>query len=250
METVDLIDFVKKELKGKRFIFYTLSGAHLYGFPSVDSDYDIRGCHIMNAREVCGLRPPKDFIEKTDGDIDFVSFDIKKELNLVVKNNSNVLEHIFALPLVEENAFTDLKNIADMALSKTVFDSYHGLAMHNWKKYILTKNSAYEKSSVKKYLYVLRSQMAGIYALEHGRIEPDIRVLNRYFSYSVVDELIDSKTGGSEKMLIQSVEEANKLIAKLWTDLDASKENSNLPDHPPEKVYEAANNFLLECREL
>ena len=27
-------------------IFATISGAHLYGFPSPDSDYDLRGVHL------------------------------------------------------------------------------------------------------------------------------------------------------------------------------------------------------------
>ena len=37
-------------------LFATISGAHLYGFPSPDSDYDRRGCHVLPAREVVGLR--------------------------------------------------------------------------------------------------------------------------------------------------------------------------------------------------
>ena len=36
-------------------IFATVSGAHLYGFPSPDSDHDLRGCHILLMREVVGL---------------------------------------------------------------------------------------------------------------------------------------------------------------------------------------------------
>ena len=97
-----LTDFIKNELCGKTFIFYTLSGAHLYGFPSSDSDYDIRGCHILDKREICGLNMPKDVIERMTGDIDFVSFDIKKELGLILQNNSNVLEHVFAPPLYQD----------------------------------------------------------------------------------------------------------------------------------------------------
>jgi len=30
-------------------LFATVSGAHLYGFPSPDSDYDLRGAHILDA---------------------------------------------------------------------------------------------------------------------------------------------------------------------------------------------------------
>ena len=36
-------------------VFATISGAHLYGFPSPDSDYDLRGCHVLPLREVVGL---------------------------------------------------------------------------------------------------------------------------------------------------------------------------------------------------
>ena len=28
-------------------LFATISGAHLYGFPSPDSDYDLRGAHVL-----------------------------------------------------------------------------------------------------------------------------------------------------------------------------------------------------------
>ena len=32
-------------------LFATISGAHLYGFPSPHSDYDLRGAHILPASE-------------------------------------------------------------------------------------------------------------------------------------------------------------------------------------------------------
>ena len=37
-------------------LFATISGAHLYGFPSPDSDYDLRGVHLLPLEEVVGLR--------------------------------------------------------------------------------------------------------------------------------------------------------------------------------------------------
>ena len=36
-------------------LFATVSGAHLYGFPSPDSDYDLRGVHVLPLTEVIGL---------------------------------------------------------------------------------------------------------------------------------------------------------------------------------------------------
>jgi hypothetical protein len=41
----------------------TISGAHLYGFPSPDSDYDLRGVHILPASEAVGLLPKRETVE-------------------------------------------------------------------------------------------------------------------------------------------------------------------------------------------
>jgi len=243
-----LLEYIHKEMAGRSFVFYTLSGAHLYGFPSHDSDFDIRGCHIMDAREICGLCVPKDFIERMEGDIDFVSFDIRKELGLVLQNNSNVLEHIFAPPLVTGPSFPQLKKITGLALSKKIFNPYFGLALFNRKKYLGRENSPSDTASVKKYLYVLRSLMAGIYALEQGRIEPDIRTLNHHFGYPIVDDLIGIKIKGTERGQVGSCKEVDALIDQLFSDLESAKENSPLPENPPEDVIEMANEFLLDCR--
>src|SRR5439155_1149625 len=58
-------------------IFVTISGAHLYGFPSPDSDYDLRGAHILPPKNVLGLDvtdETKEFSGVRDGlEIDLVS---------------------------------------------------------------------------------------------------------------------------------------------------------------------------------
>src|SRR4030081_3280146 len=36
-------------------LFATISGAHLYGFPSPDSDYDLRGAHALPLDAIAGL---------------------------------------------------------------------------------------------------------------------------------------------------------------------------------------------------
>ena len=44
-------------------LFSTISGSHLYGFPSPDSDYDLRGAHILPVSEVIGLDLGRETIE-------------------------------------------------------------------------------------------------------------------------------------------------------------------------------------------
>ena len=73
-----------KAVKEQKYpmVFVTISGAHLYGFPSPDSDYDLRGVHVLPAKEVVGLDIGTETIEVSedrDGvQLDLVTHDIKK----------------------------------------------------------------------------------------------------------------------------------------------------------------------------
>src|SRR5262245_56374836 len=84
-------------------LFMTVSGAHLYGFPSADGDVDLRGCHLLPLRAVVGLSLPQETVEQQldhEGvEVELVSHDVGKYLRLLVKNNGYVLEQIFS-PLV------------------------------------------------------------------------------------------------------------------------------------------------------
>src|SRR5688572_32310426 len=84
-------------------VFVTISGAHLYGFPSADSDFDLRGVHLLPLAQVVGLDPGDETVEKSglfDGlEVDLVTHDAKKFFALVLKKNGYVLEQIFS-PLV------------------------------------------------------------------------------------------------------------------------------------------------------
>src|SRR5438105_2397497 len=80
-------------------LFVTISGAHLYGFPSPDSDYDLRGVHLLPAPEVLGLEVPDETVENTlymDGLlVDLVTHDAKKFALMLLKKNGYVLEQLF-----------------------------------------------------------------------------------------------------------------------------------------------------------
>src|SRR3954463_3440335 len=84
-------------------VFATVSGAHLYGFPSPDSDYDLRGGHVLPVREVVGLEPGRETIEVSDErdglELDLVSHDALKFFRLLLKRNGYVLEQLHS-PLV------------------------------------------------------------------------------------------------------------------------------------------------------
>src|SRR3982751_2176372 len=84
-------------------IFVTISGAHLYGFPSPDSDFDLRGVHVLPAREVLGLDPGRETIEiareEPGLELDLVTHDAAKFFGLMLKKNGYVLKQLYS-PLV------------------------------------------------------------------------------------------------------------------------------------------------------
>ena len=63
-------------------LFATVGGAHLYGFPSPDYDWDLRGVHILPPSEVVGLKEgphTRTVEEKRDGfELDLVTHDVRK----------------------------------------------------------------------------------------------------------------------------------------------------------------------------
>lgn len=84
-------------------LFATVSGAHLYGFASVDSDLDLRAAHLLPAAEVVGLHSGPDTLQHTgvrDGvELDVVSHDLLKFAMLLTGRNGYVLEQLLS-PLV------------------------------------------------------------------------------------------------------------------------------------------------------
>lgn len=70
-------------------LFAIISGSHLYGFPSPDSDYDLRGVHILPVEEVVGLETGNETIEVSEIrealEIDLVTHDVKKFFLMLLK---------------------------------------------------------------------------------------------------------------------------------------------------------------------
>src|SRR3954464_12578623 len=98
-------------------LFATISGAHLYGFPSPDSDFDLRGAHILPLAKVVGLEVTDETVQDSrviEGlEMDIVSHDIRKFFKLMLKKNGYVLEQLFS-PLVLHTTpeHSELKTIA------------------------------------------------------------------------------------------------------------------------------------------
>ena len=147
----------------------TVSGAHLYGFPSPDSDVDLRGCHLLPLRDVVGLDLPDQTVERkldlAGIEVELVSHDLGKYLRLLVKNNGYVLEQIFSPLVVTGQDFLDeLRPLARRCITRHHYHHYRGFLATQRK--LLDKQ---EPKIVKTVLYAYRVLLTGIHLLRDRR---------------------------------------------------------------------------------
>jgi uncharacterized protein len=229
-------------------LFATVSGAHLYGFPSPDSDYDLRGVHILPADEALGLLPKRETIE-VEGmrggiELDLVTHDVLKFFSLLLKRNGYVLEQLYSPLIVQTGpAHEELKEIARGCVTRHHNHHYLGFAATQW--------NLFQKENpprVKPLLYVYRVLLTGIHLMRTGRIEANLIALNEDFRLPYVAEMVSRKIHGAEKSRLETPEvefhlaEYERLVAQLETEAA----ESTLPDDAD--CREALNDLLVRVR--
>jgi predicted nucleotidyltransferase len=229
-------------------VFATVSGAHLYGFPSPDSDWDLRGVHVLPSGEVMGLEDTRETIEhssvQTGVELDLVTHDARKFFGLLLKRNGYVLEQLYSPIVVHGTAeHEELKLIAKGCLTRHHSHHYLGFAATQW--------ALFEKEyppRVKPLLYAYRVLLTGIHLMRTGEIEANLARLNDEFHLSYLPELIAIKTQGREKETLSAtdVEFHRGEYLRLCAELEGASDGSRLPDAPTAKAQ--LSDLLLRLR--
>lgn len=228
-------------------LFATISGAHLYGFPSPDSDYDLRGAHILPVEEVIGLDQGRETIETSevrDGlDLDLVTHDIRKFCTLLLKRNGYVLEQLYSpLVVVGSEPHDELRAIAAGCFTRHHAHHYLGFAETQWKLYE-------EQRRLKPLLYVFRVLKTGIHLLRTGRIEADLRrLLDDDPTFPYLGELIAAKQAEGERTGLPDPDNPRYAadVARLRAALEAAHADSQLPEAPSARA--ALHDFVIRNR--
>jgi predicted nucleotidyltransferase len=231
-----------------RLVFATISGAHLYGFPSPDSDYDLRGCHVLPVREVVGLDLGPETVESSTAEggleVDLVTHDAKKFFGLLLKKNGYVLEQVYS-PLVVHTTpeHEELKAVARGCVTRHHSHHYLGFAETQWR--------LFEKERprrVKPLLYVYRVLLTGTHLMRTGEVEANLVRLNAEARLPHVDDLIARKLAGPEKSALDDadVDFHRRECERLRAELEAAHRASRLPDAPTARP--ALNDLLLRLR--
>ena len=231
-------------------IFASISGAHLYGYPSPDSDYDLRGVHILPLEEVLSLGMPKDTIsvdKEVEGlHLDLVTHDAKFYFARLLTRNGNLLDQIFSpLVVATSEEHNRLRELARQCVTSHHSRHYLGLAASQWKQFEKS-----EPRRVKPLLYVFRALLCGTYLMQTGEVESNLLHLNEVFGLPYVEELVEQKVTGDEQATLPNVDASfyEKEYERLQRDLEQASESSILPEVPSEATRSALNELLLELR--
>jgi predicted nucleotidyltransferase len=229
----------------REHLVVSLSGAHAYGFPSPDSDLDLKAIHVAATADLLGFEVPAPTVDRSevlDGiEIDYTSNELAPALAGILAGNGNYLErvlghlHPLASPLLAE-----LRPIAQRSLSRRVHRHYRGFAQN--------QRLALEKEpTAKKLLYVLRTTSTGIHLLETGELEADLTRLMVDADLSGAATLIERKRRGENVSLDPATLDAwRPRVERLVARLDAARDASPLPEAPPNEAEVRA--FLLGVR--
>jgi len=248
-------------------LFATISGAHLYGFPSPDSDFDLRGAHVLPLEKVIGLEIHDETVDDSrviEGlEIDIVSHDVRKFFGLLLKKNGYVLEQLFS-PLIvhttpeheELKAICNPKQIdtspcplpdrgGEGVITKHHSHHYFGFAETQWKLF-----QTESPRRVKPLLYVYRVLLTGIHLMRTGEVEANLVTLNEEFRLPYIADLVARKLAGPEKSKLEDADIAfhESEYQRLRGELQLAHDASQLPELPSDETRAALNDLLIRVR--
>jgi predicted nucleotidyltransferase len=236
-----------KKTQAIRILFACESGSRAWGFPSSDSDYDVRFIYAHPQKWYLSLQERPDVIELPINKIlDINGWDLKKSLKLLIKNNAVLYEWIQSPIVYAENV--NFKN-RFKEISKDCFSQiaamhhYLNSAKKHFEKCIESKNV-----KLKTYFYCLRSTLAAFWIYKEATIPPmELKVLlvlidkNSHLTNLIYD-LLKLKTHQNESYL--HTREA--LLEKFLIETIAVCESKALTLPGSKHDFEALNTFFQE----
>ncbi|MCZ0989952.1 nucleotidyltransferase domain-containing protein [Streptomyces diastatochromogenes] len=226
-------------------LFATVSGAHLYGFPSQDSDLDLRGAHLLPTADLVGLREPEETRSRAwvrfGVEMDLVTHDVRKFVRLMLRRNGYVLEQLLS-PLV---AHTTEEHRELIALVPGVLTGHHA---HHYRGFAVTQWRLFEKTGeLKPLLYTFRVLLTGVHLMRSGEVQAHLpTLLEQVDAPGYLPELIAAKAEHEHGTTDIEHARVEADVERLHAVLDAAQAASALPDAP--SAHDALHDFVVRVR--
>ncbi|WP_088070991.1 nucleotidyltransferase domain-containing protein [Gottfriedia luciferensis] len=239
-------EVIRKKLKqieeehDVKILFAVESGSRAWGFPSKDSDYDVRFVYVHRKDWYLSIDQKRGVIEYPINELlDFSGWDLRKALNLFAKSNPSLLEWLRS-PIVYSDELTlsaELRKVGNEILSKKAcIYHYLHMAKGNYRDYLQG-----QEVKIKKYFYILRPILACMWIEKYNEIPPvlfdhllEMQGLDQDF-LDEVNHLLARKKQGDEldiepkrKVLNEFIEQKIKFFEGYVKDISEShKTNMN-----------------------
>ena len=194
-------------------LFSTIIGSHVWNMNTAMSDTDIFEAYVASTEDILrGTANTKSKFIQKDG-VDTAQHEIGKIVNQLLKGNLNFIIGVTS-PIIEKDSMElyHLRNIVEKTISKNCYGSIHGMAQHNFKKYIVSGKDTSERRCNK----ILRGLKFGMRILDGQGIK------------------FERAENGSEEDIVEAI-----LM------LDESFNISKLSDKPDEEPF---RDWLYEAR--
>lgn len=235
-----------EQTEGIKILHAVESGSRAWGFPSPDSDYDVRFIYVRKPEFYLKLEKTRDVVELPINDmLDINGWDLSKTLQLLHSSNPTLFEWMSSPVVYRQTDFIDhLRPIMDQYFScKSGLYHYLSMAEGNYREYLKG-----ETVRAKKYFYVLRPVLACKWILRTHTKPP---MLFRELVDAELDEalkpaverLLDLKMNAPEIKEIPRVSELNDYLDRAIGELKVE-----IAAYPAEHraSWEPLNKFFLE----
>jgi len=236
-----------EESAKRRHMVMALSGSHAYGFPSPDSDLDLKAIHIEPTRRLLGLGKAHQAAARLEVidevEIDYTSNELQPVLAGILGGNGNYIERVLGRLLVHETEQNDtLAELVRGSLSQNVYQHYRGFANSQFRG---VQNQ--ETTTAKKVLYVMRTALTGTHLLNTGELVVDLNENLDTYDFDDARELIEYKLNGERVQLsVEQTEHWRSRLKDAFELLETARRESKLPAQPANA--DAVEAWLIETR--
>ncbi|GGN97834.1 nucleotidyltransferase domain-containing protein [Saccharibacillus kuerlensis] len=217
-----------------RILYACESGSRAWGFPSQDSDYDVRFLYVHESHWYLSVFDRRDVIERPISDqLDVNGWDLRKALRLFRKSNPPLLEWLQSPIVYREipKAADDIRSLSGPAFSpKACTFHYLHMARGNYRDYLQG-----ETVRSKKYFYVLRPLLACAWIERFGELPPMAfntlidTLLEEGELKMAIERLLERKKSGIELKEESRIEVINQYVE---TQIDYYEQRApRMPDH-------------------
>lgn len=243
-----------------KVLYAVESGSRAWGFPSKDSDYDVRFIYTHQpdwylSIDPQGIGAKRDVIEMPINDLlDISGWEITKTLRLFRKSNPPLLEWLRSeIIYVQKYSFIDELRSLESEVFYPNASLYHylNMAKNNYREYLQGS-----EVKIKKYFYVLRPVLACKW-IEKYKMVPPINfheLLQKMIPDSElkneVEHLLKRKLVGDELDIEPRINVINEFLEREMIRLEAYIKTLTVEiDDPTKKLDDLFRNTLKEVWE-